>query len=85
MWNLLVIIKMIKYDFVDNKYWIFSDKDIWKFWPFESIWIWWNFKWQEFEILSIKDLKSRKNVVWYTKWNKFFFEEVNWNLEFIIK
>lgn len=65
---------MINFKKIDNYYFVFSDKDIWKYWPFESLWVKWLFEWNEF-LIDVKNLKSWKHTVWYLNWICYFFEE----------
>lgn len=73
---------MINYDFLNWYYWLYSDKDIWKYWPFDSVWVKWNFYWWEFEY-NIDNLKSWKNCIWKFNNEIFVFEEVDSNLNMI--
>lgn len=68
---------MINFEKIDNYYFVFSDKDLWKYWPFESLWVKWLFEWKEF-LLDTKDLKSWKNVVWFFNGKYYFLEENKW-------
>lgn len=71
---------MIKFDKIDGLYYMYSDKDIGKFWPFDSILIGWVYKWVEFEIPSTIKLKSWKNCIGYFDENLYLFEENFWKL-----
>ena len=71
---------MINYIEIDKKYFVFSDKDIWKYWPFDSIWCKWLFLWDKFEY-DLSNLKSWKHLVWKLDNNIYLFEEENSRLK----
>lgn len=75
---------MINFEEIDNKYFVFSDYDIWKYWPFDSLWVKWIFQWEEF-IYDFSDLKSWKNTVWILNSKIYLFEEENWKLKYLTK
>lgn len=73
---------MINSEKIDEKYFVFSDKDIWKYGPFDSLWVKWIFLWDNF-LYDLSNLKSHKNVVWIYLGNFYLFEEIKWKLVFI--
>lgn len=75
---------MINFEKIWEKYFVFSDNDIWKYWPFDSLWIKWVFEWKEF-ICDRKNLKSWRNAIWIFKWKIYLFEEEKSKLNFIIQ
>ena len=70
---------MIDFEKVGDKYFVFSDKDIWKYGPFDNLWVKWVFSWENF-VLDTKNLKSWKNAVWIFNWKLYLFEEKKWKL-----
>lgn len=70
---------MIYYKKIKDYYFVYSDKDIWMFWPFEWIYYKWKILGRNFEI---KNLKTWKNVAWIFTNKIYIFEEENWNLIF---
>jgi len=67
---------MIKYEQKNNYYWLYSKKNIGKFWPFEWIFVKWNFLGKSFDF-NTTNLKSWKHCVWYFNWKTFLFEEID--------
>jgi len=67
---------MIKYDIKNKYYWLYSQKNIWKYWPFEWSFVKWEFLWKKFDY-NTTNLKTWKHCVWYFNWKVFLFEEDN--------
>lgn len=70
---------MINFEKIDDKYFVFSDNDIWKYGPFDSLWAKWIFLWNNF-LYDLSNLKSYKHVVWVYFNNFYLLEEVKWKL-----
>lgn len=75
---------MINFEKINDKYFVFSDLDIWKYWPFDSLWVKWVFQWKEFTC-DISNLKSWKNAVWLFNSKVYLFEEENWKIKYLTK
>lgn len=67
---------MIKYNIKNEYYWLYSQNNIWIYWPFESVFVKWEFLWKKFNC-DISNLKTWKHCIWYYNWRIFLFEEIN--------
>ncbi len=65
---------MINYEYLDWKYFLFSNNNFSKFWPFDKIWVKWQFFPDEFSFEK-NNLKTWKNSVWQKNWLNYFFQE----------
>lgn len=75
---------MIQFEKVWEKYFVFSDLDTGKFWPFDALWVKWLFEWANFEY-DISSLKSWKHAVWIWKWNIYLLEEQGSKMKYLTK
>lgn len=75
---------MINFKKIEDKYFVFSDYDTWKYWPFDWIWVKWLFEWKEFTY-DTKNLKSWKNIVWILNSEIYLFEEEKWKIKYLSK
>ncbi|MDD5769692.1 MAG: hypothetical protein PHE25_01885 [Candidatus Gracilibacteria bacterium] len=75
---------MINFEEIDNKYFVFSDYDIGKYGPFDSLWVKGIFQGEEF-IYDFSDLKSWKNTVGILNSKIYLFEEENGKLKYLTK
>ncbi len=70
---------MIQVEKIHDMFFVFCEKDIAKYGPFEWIWAKGLFEGKEF-LYDTSSLKSWKHMVWYFKWNVYLFEEINGKL-----